>query len=106
LLLNGGAGSLSTGVGLHIITPIQANRTLNPGQYYAAFTWNSTIGVIAGANLGANGANAKTGYINIGGGTVLPANINLSSLVTRQYLYHVSIKMILKEVTVYKAGKG
>jgi len=91
LLLNGGAGSLSTAAGVKIITPIQANRTLNPGQYYAAVTWNSTTGVIAGANLGNNGAHAMTGYINTGGGTVLPANINLSSLVTTQYLYYVSI---------------
>jgi hypothetical protein len=93
LVLNGGAGSLSPPVGLKVITPAQppANRTLNPGQYYVAITWNSTTGVVAGANLGIAGSIRRSGVINTGGGTVLPATISLASITETQFIYFVSL---------------
>jgi hypothetical protein len=91
LVLNGGAGSLTTAVGVKIIVPQQVNRTLNPGQYYVAITWNSTTGVIAGANLGATSAMDRTGYISTGGGNVLPATINLNTINPTPYIYYVSL---------------
>jgi len=91
LVLNGGAGSLTAAAGLKTIPPIQANRTLNPGQYYVAITWNSTTGVVAGANLGIAGSIRRSGVINTGGGTVLPATISLASITETQYIYFVSL---------------
>jgi hypothetical protein len=91
LVLNGGAGSLTTAAGVKTIIPQQVNRTLNPGQYYVAITWNSTTGVIAGANLGATSAMDRTGYISTGGGNVLPATINLNTINPTPYIYYVSL---------------
>ena len=91
LVLNGGAGSLTTTAGVKIIVPQQANRTLNPGQYYVAVTWNSASGAIAGANLGVAGAMFRTGYISTGGGVVLPATINLNAITATPYIYYVSL---------------
>jgi len=91
LILNGGANSLTTTTGVKIITPLQTNRTLNPGQYYVAITWNSTTGVIAGANLATANSMFRTGYISTGGGTVLPSSINLSNITTTQFIYYVSL---------------
>jgi hypothetical protein len=91
LVLNGGANSLTTTAGVKIIVPQQLNRTLNPGQYYVAITWNSTTGVIAGANLGATSAMDRTGYISTGGGNVLPATINLNTINPTPYIYYVSL---------------
>jgi len=93
LVLNGGAGSLTPAAGLKIITPAQppANRTLNPGQYYVAITWASASGVVAGANLGIAGSIRRSGVINFGGGTVLPATISLASITETQFIYFVSL---------------
>jgi hypothetical protein len=91
LVLNGGAGSLTTAAGVKTIIPQQVNRTLNPGQYYVAITWNSTTGVIAGANLGLADAMYRTGYISTGGGNVLPATINLNTINPTPYIYYVSL---------------
>jgi len=93
LVLNGGANSLTTPTGLKIITPAQppANRTLNPGQYYVAITWASASGVVAGANLGIAGSIRRSGVINFGGGTVLPATISLASITETQFIYFVSL---------------
>jgi hypothetical protein len=92
LVLNGGAGSLDMStVGVKIIVPLQANRTLNPGQYYVAITWASTTGIIAGVNLGATNAMYRTGYISTGGGNVLPATIDLNTINPTPYIYYVSL---------------
>ncbi len=91
LVLNGGAGSLTTPAGVKIIVPQQINRTLNPGQYYVAITWNSTTGVIAGANVGLANAMSRTGYILTGGGFVLPPTISLNAITPTAYIYYVSL---------------
>jgi len=91
LVLNGGANSLTTTAGVKIIVPQQVNRTLNPGQYYVAITWNSTTGVIAGVNLGVANAMYRTGYISTGGGTVLPATIDLNAITPWLYIFYVSL---------------
>jgi hypothetical protein len=92
LVLNGGANSLNMATaGVKIIVPQQVNRTLNPGQYYVAITWNSTAGVIAGANLGLANAMYRTGYISTGGGTVLPATIDLNAITPWLYIFYVSL---------------
>jgi hypothetical protein len=91
LVLNGGSGSLPTGTGVKIINPVQTNKTLNPGQYYVAITWNSTTGVVAGANLGTAGSIRRSGYINTGGGNVLPATISLASITETVFIYFVSL---------------
>jgi hypothetical protein len=92
LVLNGGSGSLTTGTGLKVISPIQggSSRILKPGQYYVAVTWNSTNGIIRGANLNTAGSIVRSGTLT-GGGSVLPASITLASIVDGQYLYGVSL---------------
>jgi hypothetical protein len=92
LVLDGGANTLTTAVGLKSITPIGAPITLNPGQYYVAVTWNSITGIIFGANLGAAAAGAvkRTGVIT-GGGTTLPGSITLTSITDGRYLYFVGL---------------
>jgi hypothetical protein len=92
LVLNGGANSLSLNTtGVKTITPTQANKTLNPGQYYVAITWNSTTGVVAGADLGLAGSIRRSGYLSTGGGNVLPGTISLTSIIETRYIYFVSL---------------
>lgn len=90
LVLNGGSGSLTTALGLKVVTPIQlpAARTLAPGQYYVAVTWNSITGIIGGANLGTTGMIRRSGFAT-GGGSVLPATI--TSITDGLYLYGVTL---------------
>lgn len=93
LVINGGASTLTTTTGLKTVVPVQtgAARMLDAGQYYVAMTWNSTTGVVAGANIGAAGVVSRSGTIAAGGGLVLPATITLSGIVNGTYLYGVSI---------------
>ncbi|MDL2342456.1 MAG: hypothetical protein QFB87_05265 [Patescibacteria group bacterium] len=92
LVLNGGSGTVSAAVGLKTIAPVQAgaNRILEPGQYYVAVTWNSTTGIIAGANVTTAGTLKRAGTI-AGGGAVLPASITLASIADGTFMYAVSI---------------
>jgi hypothetical protein len=83
--------SLTTAAGVKTITPPQANRTLNPGQYYVAITWNSTTGVVAGASLGTAGSIRRCGYISGGGGNVLPATISFTTFTDTPFIYFVSL---------------
>ena len=92
LVLNGGAGSVTTPIGVKTVAPVQvgAARTLSPGQYYVAVTWNAATGVIAGAIMGAGSIN-RSGTITLVGGAVLPASITPASIVNGTYLYAVSL---------------
>lgn len=92
LVLNGGSGSVTTATGLKTITPNQAAsaRTLEPGQYYAAVTWNSTTGSVSSAALPVAGLIKRVGTIT-GGGSVLPASITLSSITAATNMPAISI---------------
>jgi hypothetical protein len=93
LVLNGGSSSLTTAAGLKTITPTQsaANRVIEPGQYYAAVTWNSTTGVVAGLPaLFIAGQQHGVGTIT-GGGLVLPNPITISSITDGTVLPGISI---------------
>ena len=90
LVLNGGSGSLAAAVGLQVVTPIQlpAARTLAPGQYYVAVTYNAYTGRIGCATLGVTGMIRRSGFAT-GGGSVLPATI--TSITDGMYLYGVTL---------------
>jgi hypothetical protein len=93
LVLNGGSSSVTTAAGLKTITPTQsaANRVIEPGQYYAAVTWNSTTGVVAGLPaLFIAGQQHGVGTIT-GGGLVLPSSITISSITDGTVLPGISI---------------
>jgi hypothetical protein len=93
LVLNGGSSSVTTAAGLKTITPTQsaANRVIEPGQYYAAVTWNSTTGVVAGLPaLFIAGQQHGVGTIT-GGGLVLPNSITISSITDGTVLPGISI---------------
>ena len=92
LILNGGSGSVSTYAGLKTITPIQtgAARTLAPGQYYVAVTWNSTTGTIGGASLGNSGQIRHSG-LALGGGLVLPSSTNSGSIIDYPWIYAITL---------------
>lgn len=81
LVLNGGSSSLTTAIGLKTIAPVQtgAARILEPGQYYAAVTWNATTGSVSAAALPVAGLIKRVGTIT-GGGLVLPSSLTLSSI--------------------------
>ena len=93
LVLNGGSSSVSTATGAKRIAPLQtgAARVLQPGQYYAAVTWNSATGVIGGASTGVAGMYGYSGTIASGGGLVLPTTITLSNITKTIYLYGVGL---------------
>jgi hypothetical protein len=88
LVLNGGAGSVSTALGLKTVAPIQtgAGRWLPPGQYYVGMTWNNTTGIISGLNVGAAGAVPRCGSLATGGATV-PLSITPSSIANGVWCY-------------------
>jgi hypothetical protein len=92
LLLNGGSGSLTTATGIRIVVPMQTGsaRLIPPGQYYVAVTWNSTTGVIAGANVTNSGFIPRSGTIS-GGGSVLPSSLNLANITPTNYIYAVTL---------------
>jgi hypothetical protein len=94
LLLNGGNGSLSAAAGLKNIAPTQTgnSRFLPPGQYYAAVTFNSTTGRLAGNTLAVAGLINRVGAIAAGGGTVLPASIVPANIVntTDEFFFQMS----------------
>jgi hypothetical protein len=81
LILNGGSSSLTTTAALKSITPVQtgAARFLSPGQYYAAVTFNSTTGRLAGNTLLSAGMINRVGTV-LGGGLILPASINPAAI--------------------------
>ncbi|MET0779790.1 MAG: hypothetical protein ABWY71_03065, partial [Candidatus Saccharimonadales bacterium] len=81
LVLNAGSSSVTTAVGLKTLAPVQTGvaRILEPGQYYAAVTWNSTTGSVSSAALPVAGMIKRVGNIT-GGGLVLPASLTLSSI--------------------------
>jgi hypothetical protein len=80
LVLNGGSSSLTTTTGVKSVTPTQAaaSRIMEPGQYWAAITWNSTTGVIHGATLGSTYIK-RSGTLATGG-LVLPNSITVTSI--------------------------
>lgn len=78
LVINGGNSSLTTTTGFKSITPAQSNKTLEAGQYYAAVTWNSTSGAVAGNTI-LSGQMKYTGTLATGG-LVLPSTITISSI--------------------------
>jgi hypothetical protein len=81
LVLNGGSSSVTTAVGLKTVAPVQTGvaRILEPGQYYAAVTWNATTGSISSAALPVAGMIKRVGTIT-GGGLVLPSTLTFSSI--------------------------
>jgi hypothetical protein len=81
LVLNAGSSSVTTAVGLKTLAPVQTGvaRILEPGQYYAAVTWNATTGSVSSAALPVAGMIKRVGTI-VGGGLVLPASLTLSSI--------------------------
>lgn len=91
-VLNGGSSSLTTTAGLKTVVPTQTGtaRILEPGQYYAAVTWNSTTGIIAGSTIATGGLTKRVGTIT-GGGLVLPATLTLSSITIGTVTAGVSI---------------
>jgi hypothetical protein len=92
LLLNGGSGSLTTATGIKTVAPVQTGsaRLIPPGQYYVAVTWNSTTGVIAGANVTNSGFIPRSGTIS-GGGSVLPSSLTLANITANNYIYAVTL---------------
>jgi hypothetical protein len=80
LVLNGGASSLTTTAAVKNIAPAQTGnaRFLPPGQYYAAVTFNSTTGRLAGNTI-VSGTINRVGSVN-GGGTTLPGTITPSAV--------------------------
>jgi len=90
LVLNGGSGTLTTTTGLKSVATQQSNKTITPGQYYVAVTWNSTTGVIAGVNIGVAGLIPRSGTIT-GGGSVLPSSLTLSNITNTTYIYAVTL---------------
>jgi hypothetical protein len=97
LVLDGGTSSIASGAsGMKSITPTQTGtaRNLSAGQYYMAVTWNSTTGIIAGANFGSTtiaGFYPRAGHIATGGGTSLPSSVTLTSITQDQYLYSFTV---------------
>ncbi|HSW99724.1 MAG TPA: hypothetical protein VLH38_01680 [Patescibacteria group bacterium] len=91
LVLNGGNSSVTTAAGVKSITPTQTNKTLQPGQYYAAVTWNSTTGAVLGSTVAGAGMISRTGSIAAGGGLVLPSTITPSGITNGTALYAISI---------------
>lgn len=91
-VLNGGSGSLSTGLGAKDVTPTQSGsaRVLQPGQYYVAITWNNTTGAVAAGNI-QGGSMYRAGTLSSGGGSVLPSSINLNNITDSQYVIAVFI---------------
>lgn len=77
LVLNGGAGTVSTATGLKTVAPRQTGnaRFLPPGQYWAAVTFNSTTGRLGGDTLAAAGVIPGVGTVT-GGTTSIPASIS------------------------------
>jgi hypothetical protein len=92
LVLNGGSSTLTTAIGLKTIAPVQTGvaRILEPGQYYAAVTWNATTGSVSSAALPVAGLIKRVGTIT-GGGLVLPASLTLSGIATAVNIPAVSI---------------
>ena len=91
LVLNGGSGSLGTATGVRTVAPVQTNKTVGPGQYYVAITWNSATGVVAGVNL-VQPTMLRNGTLSAGGGSVLPSTITLGSITDDQYMYSVTMQ--------------
>ncbi len=92
LVLNGGSSSVTTAVGLKAIAPVQTGvaRILEPGQYYAAVTWNATTGSVSAAALPVAGMIKRVGTIT-GGGLVLPSTLTLSSITAAVNMPAISI---------------
>jgi len=82
LVLNGGAGSLTTTAGLKSVAPLQTGtaRFLPPGQYYAAIFFNNTTGRFGGNLLGVAGLISRVGTVAGPGGTTLPVTITPSGV--------------------------
>jgi hypothetical protein len=87
------SGTLAITAGLQTITPAQTGtaRILEAGQYYVALTWNSTAGVVAGANFGVAGQVPHSGTIAAVGGATLPATITLTNIVDTTFMYGFTV---------------
>ena len=96
LVLNGGSGTVSVGTGLKAIAPVQtgAARTLTPGNYYVAITWNgagSSSIKIGAASIGVAGIIKGSGTLATGGGSVLPSTIIPANIVNGTFIWGVSL---------------